>query len=133
MAYTAPDRDDLKARFPKFAAVADDPIDAALADAALVVDDTWLSQEDFTSGRLLYAAHILTLDGFGTGTSAAIASAGLEEFKTIKSGDLTLTRSDESGAAAVSGDILDKTTYGKRFKEVRDRNVGGPIAAVKSS
>lgn len=131
MAFTAPDADDLKARFPRFSSVADSAIDAALGDASKVVDDSWLSQEDFTAGRLLYAAHILTLDGHGTGTGAAITAAGLDDYKTIKSGDLSLTKDD--GDFANSKDILDKTTYGRRFKEVRNRNVGGPFAAVKST
>lgn len=129
MAYTAPTADDLRTRFPTFASLGDTPVDAALADAALVVDDTWLSQADFTSGRLLYAAHILTLDGFGTGAEAQMAQAGALGFDIMKSGSLTLQKSRAAVEEKYSS-ILDQTTFGKRFKEILRRNRGGPIAAV---
>lgn len=128
MAFTAPTAADLKARFPTFAAVADATIDVALAEAALMVDDAWLSQEDFTLGRLLYAAHILTLDGFGTGAEAQSAAAGTSEYTTIRSGRLQLTKAGAGNAPAAQS-VLTKTTFGQRFREVLDRNRSGPLVA----
>ena len=49
MAYTVPTTTDLKARFPAFASVDDDVVTAALNDAARMVDESWINQEDFTA------------------------------------------------------------------------------------
>ena len=125
MAFTVPTADSLKSRFPSFDALDDATIDYALAEAAAQVDDSWLSQADFTLGRLLYAAHILTVEGRGTGAEAKVAG-GLAAFKTIKSGALTLTRSDE--AEAVGGGI-ETTTFGKRFVRLQGLNRSGPALA----
>lgn len=129
MAYTAAVAQDVRDRFPTFAAVADAPINYALADAALVVDDEWLSQADYTQGILLYAAHILTLDGFGSGAEAQMAQAGALGFDVMKSGALTLQRTRQQVEAQYSS-VLDQTTFGKRFREILMRNRGGPFAAV---
>lgn len=128
MAYTAPTEADLRARFPAFCDVQNDPITAALSDAALMVDDTWVSQEDFTAGRLLYAAHILTLDGHGSGAEAEQAKAGALQFTEMRSGALTLKRAD---MATSGGDTLSLTTFGRRFLEILHRNRAGPIAVCK--
>lgn len=128
MAYTVPTAADLKARFPTFAAVADSIVTTALAEAAVLVDDSWSSQEDFTLARLLYAAHTLTLDGHGSGAEAAMAAEGTLGFQTIKSGELTLIRGSKAAPEAFS--TTQDSQYGKRFEEVRRRNVGGPLVVT---
>jgi len=127
MAFTVPTAADLKTRFPAFEACDDQTVDFALAEAAALVDDSWSSQADFTLGRLLYAAHILTLEGYGSGSEAKTAGGGLSAFKTIKSGALTLTRGDD--AAAVAGKV-ETTTFGQRFTQLQGLNRGGPLLAV---
>ncbi len=126
MAFTVPTADDLKNRFPVFAAVDDATVDIMLAEAVALVDDSWSSQADFTLGRLLYAAHLLTVEGYGTGAEAKTAGGGLTAFKTIKSGALTLTRGD--GAPAVAGGV-ETTSFGQRFKDLQALNIGGPLLA----
>lgn len=115
MAYTAPTADDFKEAFPAFVAVDDDVVDAALAEAALMVDDSWLSQQDFTTGRLLYAAHVLTLGGLGTTSEAQFAG-----FSSLSIGSLSLTR------AAFSGDVApgsyESTSFGRRFLQLLRQN-----------
>lgn len=125
MAFTAPTAADFKSRFPRFVALLDTTVDIALGEAARMVDDTWTSQADFTLGRMLYAAHILTLDGHGPGAEAQAAQAGTLDFKVMKSGALTLERFDRDEAAGLS-----VTDYGRRFAELLYKNRGGPVLAV---
>ncbi|MGK9234530.1 DUF4054 domain-containing protein [Inquilinus limosus] len=114
---------ELKARFPGFAAVADAVLQTALDEAALQVGDDWASAADIRLGRLLLAAHILTLDGQGSGAEAAAVAAG--GFRRMRSGTLELERSD---AADAGPGALDSTGYGRRFLELMRRNV--PAVAV---
>lgn len=111
---------ELKARFPGFAAVADAVLQTALDEAALQVGDDWASAADIRLGRLLLAAHILTLDGQGSGAEAAAVAAG--GFRRMRSGTLELERSDAGPGA------LDSTGFGRRFLELMRRNV--PAVAV---
>lgn len=119
MAYVVPTIADFKARFPRFAAVSDAVVQSALDEAALAVDDTWASQADFTLGRLLYAAHVLTLDGQGTSTEAQLAG-----FNSIKMGSLSLTLEKRSGDSSA----LEATSYGRRFLALLGTN--SPMALV---
>jgi hypothetical protein len=109
---------DLKARFPGFAAVADAAVQIALDEAALLVGSGWTSAPDARLGRLLLAAHVLTLDGQGSGAeAAAIASGG---FRRMRSGALELERPDDAGAEP---GLLGSSSYGRRFLELMARNV----------
>lgn len=110
MAYVQPTAADLLARFATFAAVPGPRLDAAIAEALVRVDATW-TERDYRLGVLLYAAHVLTLDGLGTGAEAALAAAGALGFGALKSGSLGLERR----SAGPSGGILAETTYGRRF------------------
>jgi hypothetical protein len=123
MAWVSPTATEFKARFPAFASVSDAVVNVVLAEAALQVDETWVSVGDFTLGINLLTAHILTLDGHGTGAEAEAAAAGTLGFKTMKSGNLTLERFSASESGSVSGDALSQTSYGKRFIDLRRRNV----------
>ena len=126
MAFTVPTADDLKSRFPIFRAEDDETIDFALTDAARMVDDSWSAQDDFTMGRLLYAAHVLTIEGYGAGGEARASSGALAGFSVIKSGKLTLERSNK--AEPVAGGI-DTTSFGRRFMTLQAHNRGGPVLA----
>lgn len=124
MSYVPPTPADFKTRFPAFASVADATIQLLLDEAALMVDDTWVSQADFTLGRMLYAAHYLTLDGAATGGSSS-TEAQLLGFQSIRMGPLELTRFKGSDASAGS---WGSTSYGTRFLELVRRN--SPAVAV---
>lgn len=127
MAWAPPTPIGFKARFPVFAAAPDDAVQGALDEAALRVDETWVSEADFRLGRMLYAAHILILDGLGAGAESEAAAAGAAGFKVMKSGTLTLERFD-SGGAGQGGSILSTTSYGQRFLELQRMNI--PAIAV---
>ena len=130
MTFSDPVSADLKARFPAFVDVDDAIINTALAEAALRVDQSWLSQDDFTLGRLLYAAHVLTLDGHGAGIEAELARSGTLSFQTMRSGSLTLTRGNSAGTGNQSaGSTLNQTQFGRRYAELAFLNAGGPIVA----
>ncbi|KMO40162.1 hypothetical protein VQ02_08505 [Methylobacterium variabile] len=107
-----------RARFPAFAAVPDDALAGALAEAASRVGAAW-APADARLGRMLYAAHTLTLDGLG-GPEAELARAGALDLKGFRSGTLHLERRD-APAEALPG-TLGLTSYGLRFHEVMRRN-----------
>lgn len=112
MSYVQPGVADLQARFPTFAAVPAPAIAAALTEALARVDTSW-TEADYAPAILLYAAHVLTLDGQGTSAEAALAAAGALGFTTLQSGTLSIGRSPPPAAAV--GAILAETTYGRRF------------------
>lgn len=106
---------DVKGRFPAFDGVADDVVQGAIDEAARRVDASW-PDDDARLGLMLYAAHILTLDGHGGGADAAAATMG-PGWRRMKVGSLELERSD-SGAAGGSVDVLSATSYGRRFADL---------------
>lgn len=132
MSYTPPNPSDLKARFPRFSAVDDAVIQQALDEAARLVDVSW-PEGDFSLGRMLYAAHVLTTDGFGEGTEAQLNAEGVGDFQSIKLGSLSLTRFSKDAKSLTGNAFLDQlgaTTYGQRFLALAARAVGaGPIVA----
>lgn len=117
MAYTVPTAADLKARYPAFAAVGEPVVDQALLEASNRVDDSW-SEKDYPTAIMLYAAHLLALDGLGTSVEVQLAG-----FKRVKAGSLELERSDKDGAIG-AGSIL-STSYGQRYSELLELNFGG--------
>lgn len=123
MAYTDATASDLKAAFPKFAAVEDATVEFWLGRARRSVDQTW-TEGDYGMGQMLLAAHYMTLEGLGTGTEAMIAGKGLGDFKSVRSGSFSLDRGDN--ATAASPGSLGSTNYGRRFIELATLNVGGP-------
>lgn len=127
MAWTAPTPTEFKARFPAFDAVDDDVVLSAIGEAGMQVDDTWVSEADYRLGIMLLTAHILTLDGLGTGAEAQSAASGALGFKTMKSGGLSLERFSAADNGA-GDDVLSLTTYGRRFADLLKRNI--PAVAV---
>jgi hypothetical protein len=115
VAYSAPDADALKARFPAFADVADATLEAALVRARRHVDDTWI-EDDRAEAEMLYAAHDMTLDGLGATREAQLAG-----FKRLKLDTLELERQASAGDPGT----LKSTSYGVRFAELRRRSHPG--------
>lgn len=113
----------LIAAFPRFAAVPSPTLAFWLTRAARSVDDSW-TEDDVDMGRMLLAAHLMTLQGLGTGAEAEAAAAGAGDFKTIRSGSLTLERF-ERAAGATQGDLA-ATSYGQQFAALARQNRSGP-------
>lgn len=116
MAFTAPTAAEMKARFPTFAAVADAAVDGALEEASTRVGSTW-DEADWHMGQMLYAAHVLTMDGLGASTEVQLAG-----FRRIKVGSLELERS-----ASVGGSILSTTSFGQRYLALAARYGAGAV------
>lgn len=125
MSYNDPTAADLKARFPAFVDVADATVTAILDEALTYVSDAWVTQADYTQGALLYAAHLLTLDGLGAGAETDFARAGLLGFSAITSGKVSVQRDTGSDTGGMSSNTLAQTQYGRRFKELQARNIAG--------
>lgn len=126
MPYVNPTPAQLKTRFPAFAAVDDTVVQGALDEAAARVDQTW-REKDFQPAQLLYAAHILTLDGQGAGQEAqfsSLSAAGVQSIK-IASLQLTIAKTKEAGASA---SLLKTTSFGRRFWDLMRLNF--PAVAV---
>lgn len=135
MAWTAPTPADVKARWVRFAPVADATIQRALDASTRLVDHTW-QDDDRTEGMMLYAAHDLTLDGQGGGTEAQLNAEGVGDFQSIKLGSLSLTRfgrdaSSKSGSATL--DVFNSTTFGQRFLALASRFLGGGLSTGDAS
>jgi hypothetical protein len=115
MSYTAPTVEEFKIRFPVYADVPDATVQAALDAAGTMVDDTWVSQADYTAGYMLGAAHLLALGGYGTSTETLLYG-----FASIKMGPLQLDRF-KTGGDAVYGS-LGSTSYGTAYMALLQRN-----------
>lgn len=113
---------DFQKRFPAFASVDAPEIQRAINSAVRKVGGNW-TVEDREEGQFLYAAHVLTLDGFGTGAEAQSYAEGTAGLKNISSGSLSLTRFDRNNLGDVGGG-LKSTIYGQRFSELLALNIG---------
>lgn len=125
MAFTDPTANDLKTRFPIFDCVLDEVIEAAIAEAAMHVGQSWIDQLNFTTGKLLIAAHIMVCDGHVKTTESELAQLG--EFTSINSGRLRLSKAAPRAMSDTDA-WLEKTQYGRRYKQLRARNA--PAVAV---
>lgn len=109
------------ARYPEFACVKHSLIISVLAEAPLYVDGRWEELEEH--GAMLYAAHMLTMQGQGdTPTARQIQSKGVT---SITSGSHKVTYADVRGAALGFGD----TIYGQRFETLANR-IGVSVVSV---
>lgn len=120
MPYTTPTAAQLKTRYPAFAAVDAAVIDAVILEALSVVDTSWI-EADYQPAVMLYAAHLMTMEGVGATTEAQLAG-----FKSLQVGSLSLTRSDNATAAGT----LTSTTFGTRFLDYLRRNKAGGAVAL---
>lgn len=114
-------------RYPAFAALSPDLLAAVMADAQLMVDDTWIAA-DIDAATYAYMAHLLTIEGHGgvalSEGGTTIATAG--PATSVQVGDSKIMFSD-SGSVSLSGDAarsgaLIETAFGRRFLELRRRS-----------
>lgn len=122
--YSVPSPAVMITRMPAFAAVDPMAIEAAIADGAAQVTTDWV-QADYARAILLYAAHVLTLDGHGTGTEAQLAKEGISDFQQIRSGNLHLQRFDRGPPS-----VMSSTSFGRRFAQLQRLNFAGPRLVV---
>lgn len=130
MTYTAPTADQLQAKFPAFAAVADETIEVWIVDANRWVDSSWM-EDDYQSAIMLATCHLMTLAGLGTGADAAANANGLAGYTSIRSAQLSLQRS-ASGRVDADGvpSPWNATGYGIQFYWLLKRNRPAVVTAV---
>jgi uncharacterized protein DUF4054 len=115
--------DDFFTRFSQFADADEDQITALITEAARQVDsDNWAA-DDIVPATLYLTAHLYMLEtsavDAGTEVGGAIAS---ESF-----GPLSVSYANPGGTQSGTIDEIMTTTYGRRFAEIRSRNVTGPV------
>lgn len=125
MAFIAPTAADIRAAFPEFADVGDGPINAALAEAALAVDTTW-SEASFQIARMLYAAHVMVLDGLGSSATAEVFLDSPNGLKMRKAGDTVEEFFGPATASSASEAWFGQTNFGRRFYRIMRKQFAGP-------
>lgn len=129
MAHTSPTYDDFKVAYPRFAAVEEATFNAYLTKAQARVGENW-PERDYTEAQELYIAHLMTLEGIGTGTEAKMASEGLSGATAIRSGSLSVNFGNGANQSYVAFGALGSTGYGRRFIDLMLLNFGGPVTVV---
>jgi len=109
------------ARFPEFGCVSHGQIISVLAEAPLFTGANWDEYEEL--GAMLYAAHILSMQGLGDGPDAKkMKNSGVT---SITSGSHKVVYQDMRGAVRGFG----CTSYGARFEALAG-NVGAKLVSV---
>jgi hypothetical protein len=115
-----------KARFPIFANVTKEVIDAVIVEAMGSVDQSWIEPDQVVA--LFYlVAHLLVREGHlaaSVGAQGAVITRG--PVTSVRVGDVSTTyatASSESGGSLGTGsDWLLSTEYGRRFWALRQRS-----------
>ena len=129
MAYAAPTLSQFLDRFaPVFDSAAPARVQNALDRSARAVDESW-PEADYAEGRMLWAAHDLTLEGVGDSQEALLVTGGM--LKSRNAGD-----SEEVYATPTGGGTSDAfgeyggTLYGRKLYAMLQRLFSGPLAAA---
>lgn len=130
MAYVFPTVEEFKIKYPQFEGVDDAVVQTALDEAAIFVTTKW-PESVYAHAAMLYTAHVLVSQGYGTGAEAEVAQAGLAAFSSIRSGSLSFSRAvknqgSSDGAPGIDAD-LSSTTYGVRYLSLVRRYFSGPV------
>lgn len=125
MAYAPPNKATFIAVFPSFGAVEDEAYAFWSARAGRVVGRLQAClADDADLAAMLITAHLLTLQGVGTGAEAEMAAQGASGFRSIKSGTISLERADNTSAASMGE--YGATSYGQQVWPMLKACVGGP-------
>lgn len=118
-----PDVADFKTRFPEFDAIDDVLVDAVLIEAANDVGALWV-ETDRPVAIFYLAAHLLASQGLGTSASAGGLSSTSGAVKTMKVGDVMVTRQSvsEPGSSRDGWGSYGRTVYGLRYLELARRS-----------
>lgn len=123
MAYIIPTAAQLIERYPAFATVATETIDAHIADASTDAVDTSWPETHYAIAIAAKAAHEMALLGIGAHSDVAgYAAAGVS---SIKTGDFSASFNDAAVARA-SGGGLASTPYGRTYRRLLAAAKGGP-------
>lgn len=123
---------EFKGRFPIFAAVTKEVVDAVMLEAGQSVDQSWI-EGDRKNALFYLTAHLLVREGH---LAASAAGAGTVVTRgpvtSVRVGDVSTTYANGSaetgGVTGTGGDSLLATEYGKRYVSLRRRSF--PAIAV---
>ncbi|MDF2114801.1 DUF4054 domain-containing protein [Roseiarcaceae bacterium H3SJ34-1] len=123
-----------KLRYPSFTNVDDALIYLVIAEASGAVSEGW-AIADQQPGILAYAAHLLTLDGYG-GIAVEPGDGNVDvagPVSAVEVGDVKTTFSTQGRVRytlrnAAEGSLAD-TVYGRRYLDLRRRNVAAVVVA----
>lgn len=123
---TAPTAAEFKVRYPAFATVADAIVGDVLSEAAGRVGNDWI-EADKRPAMMAWAAHALTMEGFGS-PSVSVGGSAMQiagEVDMIQVGDVKTSfggRTRANVAMTATSHPLMETPYGRRFIEMMRRN-----------
>ena len=117
---TQPTLDGFTTRYPDFACVDHALIEAVLAEAALLTDESWGPWEEM--GAMLYTAHTLAIQGKGDGPIARTFKVA--PIKSHETGSHKVTYQDVPKGQSRTGEDLGAyslTPYGRQFESLISR------------
>jgi hypothetical protein len=117
MPYTAPTRDEFIAAYPEFEDTEGTLIDNALARGGRNVDTTWF-EDDYQTGYMLYAAHLLALNEIAADTGGEGGNIASESLGPISVSYSKSATADPTGFGV--------TSYGQQYYNLLKLNRGGP-------
>jgi hypothetical protein len=125
MTYTLPTAAEFLARFPAFGELDEDYVTALLTEASRYVDDTWLTQADYTSGALYAAAHLIATDNALEGEAV---DTGDRSIQSESWGSMSVSYGKDGSAGGTTLAAFNSTGYGRRFLEIVRLNKPGVVA-----
>lgn len=123
MAYTRVTVEQFQARFPIFADKDSDYVQAMLTESELDVDDSWVSQANYTAGIMYLTAHKIATDNSQEGEVVTVgSSAGGVASESFGGMSISYDNSASSGEGSASASRWGSTEYGRRFYDLVLKN-----------
>ncbi len=117
MAYEKVTPTAFKERFPEFAGKSDAFVQLILTEAELNVDDTWLSQANYTAGIMYLTAHLIA-DGDAAAGGGSDSSGGVG-IASESFGGMSISYDKSSSSNTAAGKSKwGSTSYGRRFYDL---------------
>lgn len=120
MAYVTPTAEEIKARFPEFAAVGDALITLVIAESEPSAGESWL-ERDRKPAVMFLTAHKLSVMEQGVGGSGTASTGPMTRRKV---GDIEVQYGGAGGNGA-DNDAYASTSYGQEFRKLLRRNFQG--------
>jgi hypothetical protein len=125
--YVDPTAADIQARFPALLATDADVLEALIAEAKLLVDNTW-TEGAYRPAIMYLVAHMATREAQLV-SAADLVGIGSGQVKSESLGDASVTYETNAAVGGWTGNDAEfaSTPYGLRYLALRRANVGGPI------
>lgn len=128
MPYTPPERTEFIGIYPAFALVSPEAYAHWSTEAVRrIAHFEDCLGEGMNSAAMLAIAHLLTKAGIGMGADAKVNAKGMGGFRSIRSGSLSLERSEDT--ASSQGGDWGTTSYGADLWPMIRACVAGPLVS----